>query len=169
MSPRMIGLALAALLLSGCAANQTSRPASSHPELEPKAVAPAPQRVSVEEYLQFLDSLSSAVEDDQPREFNPRERASVERIDRELRSRLDGVDNIEQLNPEQQIAVFNLHEELQAVVIGSPRYRVICRREQTVGTHFRRTTCMTVEEFQRYQDRGQEFLRNAWRYMQPLN
>jgi hypothetical protein len=102
------------------------------------------------------------VRDNEPREFNRAERESHERIDRELRASLQDVENIEQLDQDQKIRVFNLHEELQAVIIGDPKYRLICRRQQTVGTNFRQTSCMTVEELRVYQDRGQDFLRHAF-------
>ena len=163
---RLLTVLFATAFVAGCATTQSDRGGSS--ALEPRPVTPAPERVSVGEYLEFLDSLADAAEHHELREFNARERAALARIDGELRSRLESVDNIDELNHEQKIAVFNLHEELQAVVIGNPRYQVICRREQTVGTNFRRTTCLTVEEFQQLQDRGQDLLRQAWRYMEPL-
>jgi hypothetical protein len=168
MSFRSLLIVLAAASCAACAANPSSRSAAgANDELAPKAVAPAPERVDVDEYLEFLDELTVAVNANDRREYNRRELDSYRRIVGDLRASLQGVDNVSELNLEQQIKVFNLHEELQAVVIGDPRYRVICRRQQTVGTNFRQTTCMTVEEFRYFQDRGQEFLRGAWPYMAP--
>lgn len=164
---RHLAIILAALACTACASGQTSRTTSADDELAPKSVAPAPKRVAVPEYLAFLDELTQSIESEKPRVFNARELREYRRIESELRASLAGVENIDQLNHEQQIKVFNLHEELQAVFIGDPKYQVICRREQTVGTHFRRTSCMTVQEFRSYQDGGQAVLRGAWPTMTP--
>lgn len=167
MQIRYLVIIVAALACAACASGQSSRTTSVDDDLAPKPVAPAPKRVAVPEYLAFLDELTQSVEDEKPRVFNSRELREYRRVESELRASLAGVDNIDQLNHEQQIKVFNLHEELQAVFIGDPKYQVICRREQTVGTNFRRTSCMTVQEFRSYQDGGQSVLRGAWPYMAP--
>ena len=164
---RSLAIAIVALACAACAANPGSRSSSTDDALAPRTVTGAPKRVPVAEYLAFLDTLSVAVENDEPRAFNQREVDRYNELVRQLRSRLEGVDNIDQLDEEQQVDVFNLHEELQAVVIGDPRYQVICRREQTVGTNFRRKTCMTVEELRNRQERAQDMLRSAWPYMGP--
>ena len=167
MISRCLPLVLTALVLTGCASGQSSRATAVADDLAPQPVAPAPRRVAVPEYLAFLDELSQSVENDKPRVFNARELREYRRVEGELRASLTGVDNIEQLSHDQQIKVFNLHEELQAVFIGDPKYQVICRREQTVGTNFRRTSCITVQEFRSYQDGGQSFLRGMWPAMTP--
>lgn len=164
---RHLVIILAALACTACATGQSSRTTAADDDLAPKPVAPAPKRVAVPEYLAFLDELTQAVEDEKPRVFNARELREYRRIESELRASLAGVDNIDQLSQDRQIKVFNLHEELQAVFIGDPKYQVICRREQTVGTNFRRTSCMTVQQFRSYQDGGQSVLRGAWPYMAP--
>jgi hypothetical protein len=162
MNPRLMLIALTAVFCAACAGNPPRTAASAQDNLAPQPATPAPTRVAVDRYLEFLDELAAGVRDNEPREFNRAERESHARIDRELRASLQNVENIEQLDQDQKIRVFNLHEELQAVIIGDPKYRVICRRQQTVGTNFRHTTCMTVEELRVYQDQGQDFLRHAF-------
>lgn len=159
---RILAIVLAALGTSACATGQASGGPSAGDGLAPRAVSPAPQRVPVAEYMDFLDQLSADVENDEPRELSPMELERYQRINAQLRATLAGVENIDQLDQDRKIKVFNLHEELQAVLIGDPKYRVICRRERSVGTHFRHTTCTTVEEFRADQEHGRRWLQESF-------
>lgn len=170
MAFRTLTILLAAFACAACASGQNARTTAAADDLAPKSVAPAPKKVAVPQYLAFLDALTQSVEAERPRVFNARELREYRRIESELRAGLAGVENIDELSHDQQIKVFNLHEELQAVFIGDPKYQVICRREQTVGTHFRTTNCMTVQEFRSWQDGGKSVLRGAWPSMaMPAN
>lgn len=159
---RVLAIVLAALGSAACASGQAARGPSANDELAPKVVSPAPQRVPVAEYLDFLDQLSADVESDMPRELSPVELERYRRIDAQLRDNLAGIENIDQLDHERKIVVFNLHEELQAVLIGDPKYRVICRRERSVGTNFRHTTCITVDELRADQEHGRRWLQESF-------
>ncbi|WP_376697285.1 hypothetical protein [Wenzhouxiangella sp. EGI_FJ10305] len=138
---------------------QNQRQAQQNPELEPEPVADLSETVSVDEYIEFLDNLKVAVESGDIRDFNRREYKEFQRINRQLRNELAGVETVEQLGEDNQIRVFNLHEELQGVVIGDPENHVICRREHTVGTNFRRTTCVSAGDFERNQEASRRQLR----------
>lgn len=134
-------------LLAGCAT-------SSNPSLH----QPLPDVVSVPEYTEFLDKLDTAVDEGIPRELNKEERAEYNKIDRQLRTSLAGHQTIETMNHEEKIELYNLHEALQAVVVGEQENQVICRKQRTVGTHFKETTCKTRREFEQEQQASRRFL-----------
>jgi len=160
MSLKTTLIILAALSCAACAGSQPTRPAATQePGLAPQPVVAAPERVPVDEYLEFLDSLAVSISQGEPRPFTRTEINLYRRIDSQLRDQLEGYDNIEQLSTHSKLQVFNLHEELQAVVIGDPANQVICRREHRVGTNFRTTRCVNIDDFRDQQRAGQEFLR----------
>lgn len=165
MKLRTLGLLFFSPLIFACATTSQpgQAPADPHAHLAPEPVAPAPEKVSVPDYLDFLDSLAASVAEQEPRPLNSRELQSYRQIDGQLREALAGVETIEEMSRDRQVRVFNLHEELQSVIIGAPENQVICRREATVGTHFRRVSCITVAEFQQRQKDSSEFLRDMFR------
>lgn len=164
---RLVILIPVALLLIACAGNeqQPDRPARTtvapeHVGLIPTPVLDRSTMVSVPEYLQFLDDLNDAIQSGETRPLNNTERQRHQQLDRDLRRALASVDSVDQLTHNQRVDVFNMHEELQAVVVGHPENQVICtRRAATTASRVRRTTCMTVEEFQYQQRRTEDDLR----------
>lgn len=150
------------LFCAACAGNgqpNQRQGASTDPELEPEAVSSEPRKVPVDEYIVFLDELKAAVEAGDIRDFSSREYRSFQRIDSRLRTELDNVDHIEQLAGDNKIRVYNLHQELQGVIIGDPENFQICRREHTVGTNFRKTRCISAGDFRRNQQESRRQLR----------
>ncbi|AKS43247.1 hypothetical protein [Wenzhouxiangella marina] len=156
---RILTISLLALFTAACAGGgQNNR--SSGSELEPPPFANEPRNVDVDEYLEFLDELAVAIGEGVPRELNTREREQYRDADTRLRSILEPVSNVSELSDENQLTVFNLHQELQGIVVGDPENYLICSRRSTVGTHFKRTTCMPAGDFRRQQERNREALRN---------
>lgn len=156
---------IATLVCVACAGGQQNqRQADENSELQPKPIADMPEKASVDEYLEFLDKLKVAVERGDIREFNSREYQQFQRINRQLRDELAGVDRIENLRDENQVRVFNLHQELQGVVIGDPENYLICRRDHRVGTNFKQTRCIPAGDFRRNQEENRRQLRSL---MQP--
>lgn len=153
MPARTLAIVLAACLVTACASGPSERPSARN------TVTPGPQKVGVTEYLAFLDTLAESIRKDEPRPLTDLELDVYHRVDRNLRLRLDDVEDIVELPQADQVKIFNLHQQLEAVIIGDSKNRVICRREQRVGTHFRTTTCMTVQEFEDLQHLSQEWLR----------
>lgn len=168
---RVVVLTGLTCLLAACASNPNSTQhqsasavAPEHRMLIPDPVLGRPATVSVAEYLEFLDDLDAAVESGDVRPLNRTERARQQQIDRNLREMLASVDHINELSRNEQVDVFNLHEELQAVIIGHPENQVICtRRRPSTGSRVSRTTCITVEEMQYMQRRSEDDLRRLSR------
>lgn len=151
---------IAAIVCVACAGGQQSqRQTEQNPELQPKPVADMPERASVTEYIDFLDKLKVAVERGDIREFSSQEYNAFQRIDRRLREELSRVDRIEDLGDQNKVRVFNLHQELQGVVIGDPENYLICRRDHRVGTNFKQTRCIPAGDFRRAQEENRRQLR----------
>lgn len=159
MWQKLFIITVAVVCVACAGGDQNQRQAQQNPELEPEPVADLSETVSVDEYIEFLDNLKVAVESGDIRDFNRREYQEFQRINSQLRNELAGVETVEQLGEDNKIRVFNLHQELQGVVIGDPENHVICRREHTVGTNFRRTTCVSAGDFERNQEASRRQLR----------
>lgn len=156
---------IATLVCVACAGGQQNqRQSGQNAELQPEPVADMPETASVDEYLDFLDKLKVAVESGDIREFTSREHQQFQRINRQLRDELANVDQIEDLHDENKIRVFNLHQELQGVIIGDPENYLICRRDHRVGTNFKQTRCIPAGDFRRSQEENRRHLRYL---MQP--
>ncbi len=146
------------LLLVGCSSSGTPRQAAN--DLEPRPFAPEPRQVAVDEYLEFLDELAVAVGEGVPRELDAREQRQFRDYDSQLRSILGPVQSVDELSDESQRVVFNLHQQLQGVVVGDPDNHVICSQRHTVGTHFKQVSCMPAADFRREQERSRSAIRH---------
>lgn len=146
---RFLFLGIIVLAVSACSST-SNRSSSSHTATPAKAEAP--EVVSPEQYVLFLNELETGLADGQPRQLNDAEMDQVGRMTTRLRGMLAGIDSIEELDTDEQEKVFNLNQELWATVVGNDEEQVICRREHVVGTHFKRTICRTVAEIRG--DRG---------------
>jgi len=165
MLKKTVLIVIVTLFCAACAGGQQNqRQADANPQLQPQPVADMPETASVEEYLDFLDKLEVAVEQGAIRELNSREFSQFQRISRQLRDELAGIERIEELRDDNKLRVFNLHQELQGVVIGDPENYLICRREHRVGSNFKQTRCISAGEFQRNQEDNRRQLRSL---MQP--
>lgn len=142
-------------LLAACAGSGDQRSAASAPDFESQ-----PLTVEVDEYLVFLDELALALGEGVPRDLNTREREQFRDTDSRLRQLLEPVERVDQLSEENQTLVFNLHQKLQGIVVGDPDNYLICSQRHTVGTHFKRTSCIPAGDFRREQERNREALRN---------
>lgn len=160
MMIRLLTATLFALTCIACAGGGQNRStAGQNADLEPEPFVAEPRNVEVDEYLEFLDSLAVAVGEDVPREFSQREREQFRDTDARLRSILEPVTNVNELSDENQMMVYNLHQELQGIVVGDPENYIICSRRHAVGTHFKRVSCMPAGDFKREQERTREALR----------
>jgi len=70
----------------------------------------------------------------------------------------DGVDP-RTLDPDKRLALFNAHEEIEAIIKKNDKSRMVCTRDSEAGTRITKTNCMTVgerEERARMAQRGTE-------------
>ena len=59
---------------------------------------------------------------------------------------LQNVSDPRELKPEQRIALFNAHEEINAIINKQDKGRVVCTRERKTGSRLSTTECLTVGE-----------------------
>ena len=59
---------------------------------------------------------------------------------------LQNVSNPRDLPPDQRIALFNAHEEINSIINKQDKNRVVCTRERKTGSRLSTTECMTVGE-----------------------
>lgn len=142
-----------ALLLTACAGHQAQHTAT--PNIE---------KVSIQEYQVFLADLRASINQGIPREFNRVENERYDRIDNRLHALLEHHESIDSMSENERRELFNLHEDLQALVIGRDQDQVICRRQQTVGTHFQTQKCRTRSEWHNEQEQSRQFLRGMFRH-----
>jgi hypothetical protein len=148
--PLLIALAFAAPV----AANIDDRPVAERADAQVARIAS-----DTEKYLAELDQAISLAHAGQ---YGKLPRGSGERLS-ELRGEIgallkDGVDP-RTLAPEQRLALFNAHQELEAIIKKDDKSRMVCTREAETGTRLTKTQCMTVgerEERARMAQRGTE-------------
>jgi hypothetical protein len=59
---------------------------------------------------------------------------------------LQNVSNPRELQPEQRIALFNAHQEINSIINKQDKARVVCTRERKTGSRLATTECLTVGE-----------------------
>ena len=149
-------VAVAFLLVLFLAACASSGP---RPEAEAETAEAESEVVSPEQFIVWLNDLEASLEIGEPRALNASEMREVDILAEELRSLLEGVDDIAALNPNQQAMIFNKSQKLWGVVSGQEAEQVVCRRERQAGTNFQRTTCRSVAELRREDRETQMWLR----------
>ena len=70
---------------------------------------------------------------------------------------LDGVSEVSELRPSQQVDLFNALETVKAVLAANDADRQLCWREHRLGSHRIETVCATVAERQQIREGGQEW------------
>ena len=51
-----------------------------------------------------------------------------------------------QLPPDQRIAIFNAHSTIESIINDDDKGRIVCKKEQRLGTRMATTECLTVGE-----------------------
>ncbi|GAB1408729.1 hypothetical protein MASR1M8_26480 [Thermomonas brevis] len=83
---------------------------------------------------------------------------------RELLKRIEAIlgekTRIDELSADAKVQAFNAQQEINTVLTRAHGdSRLICERVQTVGTHRRTTSCMTVAERRRAREASQEIIK----------
>jgi len=107
----------------------------------------SPTTVSIAEYRTFLNELDVAVEEGVPRELAEREKEQYNALTNGIRRILEGHETMDTVDDTDKSRIFNMHESLQAVLLGDRSSQVICRTERSTGTNFKTTSCMTRAEW----------------------
>lgn len=100
-----------------------------------------------EEALETLVVLRRNLSDGEPRSLSRREWEQFDRIESRFQRLLADVDDVRALHPDRKVEIFNLQEELGALLIeGSHDDRIICTRTRRTGSRIPQRDCMTQRE-----------------------
>lgn len=86
----------------------------------------------------------------------------TQRQDRVLQL-LGGLQNFDELAPDQRVVVFNDLEWIKAAVTKAEDERMICENTRTVGSHRVKSVCMTAKEQREFREGSQQSLRSPFK------
>ena len=72
---------------------------------------------------------------------------------------LEGKESIEELDNDEQVAVYNAQGVVNAVLADAELDREVCTREQALGSHRVQTVCMTIREREEMREFTQDQIR----------
>ncbi len=125
------------LLLGGFSGNVLSQDADSRIET-----------ASVPVILENLDSIDTAMSADDQRlaALSEKDKLDLAAEQANVRKLLSGKEALSELSSSDRHSAFNSLEMIHGIVTGNRDERIICRSEHTVGTHRRKTNCMTASQ-----------------------
>lgn len=139
------------LFLAGILAAVVVAPAfaKDDPPIDLQLEAPAAQ----------FDGIRQALDTEDYAEITAADRRTVlDLLDRMEEQLANGVDA---LNEDQKVRLFNWQDQANMILVGAAEdSRLVCRREQKVGTRFKTTHCETVAERRRVREANQQQLRD---------
>ncbi|NBB93967.1 MAG: hypothetical protein GVY32_12460 [Gammaproteobacteria bacterium] len=159
--PKALSVATA-LLLAGCASSleTTTPPGAGNDEQQPVLVG-------IPAYREFLTRLDQAVARGAARPLEAKERQSYRSASDRLDTLLARHESIDDMSQRDRVDAFNLHQELQAIVVGNYDDQIICRIDRAAGTNFPITQCRSVAERRRLRELTQDWKRSTFRGIMP--
>ena len=108
------------------------------------------ETTSVPAILQNLDTIDSAMaaQDQRLAGLSDKDKQDLMAEQTKVRKLLTGKGTLDELSSSDRHSAFNSLEMIHGIVNGTREERVICRSEHTVGTHRRKTNCMTASQRQ---------------------
>lgn len=121
--------------------------------------AHAREVASIGEFITALEELRGKLEEGDPRALSNREWREFNKLHGRFEKLLQGVDSVEQLSDDDQIALVNTQEELDTLLLGGQNdERIICRKERRTGTRIPRHSCITQRELEIERERTRNSL-----------
>lgn len=116
--------------------------------------------VPADEFLEAFDDLRADLEDGVPRHLNRSEWRDFDRIHERFKSILTGVGDARSLPSQQQLALYNLQNELDGLIMGGIHEQKVCTEQRTIGSRIPRRNCRTVREIEEDRIRAKDWLGN---------
>jgi hypothetical protein len=110
--------------------------------------APVVQNMSVKEFLKFHDDVAKRLEKKEFARVSDTARDKIATAQSKIRQALSGKQNMDELSDIERVTVFNAHEVVVAEWNEAEDERLICRRQNKVGSHRPETVCKTVAEIE---------------------
>jgi exonuclease VII small subunit len=142
-----VALSLLIALAASGPALAGNPPASDERPVAERADAQA-ERISSDtpKYLAELDASIAMANKGQ---YGKLSRGSGERLAaarQTIGNLLQGDIDPRSLPPEDRLALFNAHQEIESIIKKNDKSRIVCTREQQIGSRVATTSCMTVGE-----------------------
>ena len=103
----------------------------------------------VSEFLDYQRTVRSKIEDGKYGKFSRSEINRLDRAQNTMFKLLTGKESTDELSEKERMEVFNAQQEVQALLAENDQDKVTCRREKSVGSHFRRSNCKTQAQRER--------------------
>lgn len=114
---------------------------------------------SIDEFMTALEELRGKLEEGDPRELSDREWREFNKLHGRFEDLLEGVDSVEQLSEDDEIALINTQEELDTLLLGGENdERIICRKVRKTGSRISRRRCITQRELELQQEQTRNSL-----------
>lgn len=114
------------------------------------AAAPAPAPVTIPNVPKYLDHQRDLREHVQyAKKFEHVDEASKQRLYRaqdEIFALLEGHASVDELTPDELIALYNAQGVVNSVLTDAELDREVCKREKVLGSHRSSLVCMTMRE-----------------------
>jgi hypothetical protein len=122
------------------------------------------QRVAVDSgnFTEQRRQIEADLSTEKYSEISREQRARVRDLLASIGARLDAVPNVDALSEIDKASLFNEQEEVNTILTrAAADSRVVCRHEQTTGTHRRTTNCQTLAERRRRREQSQQAIINS--------
>jgi hypothetical protein len=114
--------------------------------------------VPADEFLAAFDDLREDLQDGIPRQLNRSEWRDFDRIHERFKSILSGVEDARTLPSQQQLALYNLQNELDGLIMGGIHDQKVCTEQRNIGSRIPRRNCRTVREIEQDRERARDWL-----------
>lgn len=145
---KSIAVLLLTALLTACGAAS----------VRPAATQASAKSADIGEFLDYQRAMRKNFDDGMTGSLTPDEVAEVRRQQDIVFAALDGVDDIEALDDDARLEVYNAQQTINGIITKNTANTPICRREATLGSHRQRTVCMTPAQRAEAADNAQRML-----------
>lgn len=108
--------------------------------------APHVANMTAQELLAYQDRIDRDLDKKQFDYVNSANRAKIEREQDVIRNTLAGHENLDELDENARMKVFNAHENVVAIMNDAELDKVTCKREHKAGSHMGKTVCTSARE-----------------------
>ncbi len=92
--------------------------------------------------------------------LEPSDREQIRKAQAGLHALLDDKPSIKSLSADEKTQVWNLHEQVQAILESREGQRMVCERVRVIGTNLPTTRCLTVAERERRRQEAADMVRD---------
>jgi hypothetical protein len=122
--------------------------------------APRVSNMTVTEFLAFHHKLAAKLDSRPYEHVDNEQRREVADAQGDIKRLLEGKSSMDELTEAERASLFNAHERVVAVMNDAELDRMICKREQKIGSHRGELVCRTQRQIR---DEREAYRRNNQR------